>query len=73
MLLVGEGSMPDGMKAEANEKEIRENVIFYGASPDVPAMLSAMDAFLLPSFFEGNPLRVLRRKQTGFPVTFRIP
>ncbi len=35
---------------------MEENVIFYGITNNVPKLLSAMDCFVLPSLFEGNPI-----------------
>ncbi|MDD3212451.1 MAG: glycosyltransferase [Eubacteriales bacterium] len=67
LLLVGEGSLLDGMKAEAAEKGVQDRIIFYGASSDVPSLLSAMDVFLLPSLFEGNPISSVEAQANGLP------
>ena len=53
MLLVGDGELK--LKAESYAKElgIEKEVIFAGGRSDVSEILSAMDAFIFPSIFEG--------------------
>ena len=57
LLLIGDG--PDRLAVEAQAKEMRLSGrlrYLLGIRDDVPALLQAMDAFLLPSLFEGLPV-----------------
>jgi glycosyltransferase involved in cell wall biosynthesis len=46
---------------------LSEDVILTGSRTDVPALLSGMDALLLPSFFEGAPVSVIEAQTSGLP------
>ncbi len=67
-LLVGEGPLRGQIESEVRRSGIESRVIFAGARSDVPRlMLSTMDAFLLPSLYEGLPLTVLEAQAAGLP------
>ena len=42
-------------------------VIFAGIKKNIPQILSAMDCFILPSFYEGMPNTVIEAQATGLP------
>lgn len=65
LLLIGDG--PDRLAVEAQAKEMRlfEHMQFLGIRDDVPALLQAMDAFLLPSLFEGLPVSAIEAQVAG--------
>jgi glycosyltransferase involved in cell wall biosynthesis len=68
LLLVGIGELQPQIKALAEELQLADRVAFVGTRPDVPRlMLGAMDAFLLPSFFEGLPLVLVEAQAAGLP------
>jgi len=68
-LLVGDGPLRPQIEARARDLGIEKNVIFAGARSDVPRlMLGAMDAFLLPSLWEGLGLVVVEAAASGLPV-----
>lgn len=56
LLLVGEGDDQPKIKDKVKQMGLEDYVIFYGITKDIPQMLWVMDAFVLPSFFEGNPV-----------------
>jgi glycosyltransferase involved in cell wall biosynthesis len=65
-LLIGEGPLRPAMEAKGRELGIAGNVIFAGTRSDVPRlMLGAMDAFLLPSLWEGLPVSLLEAQTAG--------
>ena len=67
LLLVGEGELESEIRQKAKELGIEADVIFFGVSPDVPKLLSAMDIYLFPSFYEGMPNTVIEAQAAGLP------
>ena len=65
MLLAGTGELIDKVKSQAEDLAIIDDVIFAGIRSDVPALLSAMDVFVLPSLYEGMPNTVIEAQATG--------
>lgn len=69
LVLVGTG--PDdavaAVHAQAGELQLGDSVIFAGVRSDTPALYGAMDAFLLPSLFEGLPVVLVEAQAAGLP------
>ncbi len=61
MLLAGDGPLRDRLQGATG-------VHLLGQSEEVPALLAAADAFILPSEHEGCPLSVLEAAQAGCPI-----
>lgn len=53
LLLIGTGERQDKIEQLADQLGISDHVIFGGITDNIPEMLWAMDAFVLPSRFEG--------------------
>ena len=53
LLLVGDGSEREMLKARASQLGITDKIIFLGFRPDVVELLSVMDILVLPSLNEG--------------------
>jgi glycosyltransferase involved in cell wall biosynthesis len=68
LLLIGIGELQEEIKALVEEKGLRDKVIFYGATYEVPKMIQAMDCFLLPSLYEGLPVACVEAQSAGLPV-----
>ncbi len=67
LVLVGNGELEDEIKKRAEERGIADRIVFTGVRGDVPALLSAMDVFVFPSFYEGMPNAVIEAQATGLP------
>lgn len=67
LLLLGEGPLLDQTRARAAALGIADRVIFAGVRRDTAACYSAMDAFLLPSLFEGLPVVLVEAQAAGLP------
>lgn len=67
LLLVGDGPLMKKMKDKTETLQLSDSVIFTGMRGDIPALLSAMDIFILPSIFEGVPVSVVEAQATGLP------
>lgn len=67
LLLVGEGKLAEKIRERSRELGIYDSVIFAGLRSDVPQILSAMDVFVMPSFYEGMPNTIIEAQATGLP------
>ena len=65
---VGSGPRERAMKKLAKDIGVSDAVIFLGERNDVPKILNAVDAFVLPSYHEGMPLAVLEAMACRLPV-----
>ncbi len=67
-LLVGDGVLRPGIEKQTAELGLTSRVVFTGNRGDVPKlMLSAMDAFVLPSVHEGLGLVAIEAQAAGLP------
>lgn len=62
------GTYRRALEAQARELRVEGRVRFLGRRDDVPALLAAADALVLPSWVEGLPLVVLEAMAAGVPV-----
>lgn len=67
LLLVGSGELEYQIKNIAKQYGLLDKVIFTGVRSDIPALLSAMDVFVFPSFYEGMPNTVIEAQANGLP------
>lgn len=67
LLLVGDGPLREVFHKKICELSLENSVIYAGIRSDVPALLSAMDVFVFPSFYEGMPNTVIEAQATGLP------
>ena len=67
LVLVGKGELENEIKAKVDDLGLSNSVIFTGVRSDIPALLSAMDVFVFPSFYEGMPNTVIEAQATGLP------
>lgn len=67
MVLIGNGTLMDGIKKMVEKKSLEKDVIFAGVRGDVPNLMSALDVLLLPSFYEGMPNVVIEAQANGLP------
>ena len=65
LLLVGDGERRASCEARAETLGLRRQVLFLGLRDDIPALLSAADAFVLPSLHEGLPLTLVEAQCAG--------
>ena len=66
--LVGEGEILGELQSLAKQLEITSQVRFLGARTNVAELLSAIDAFVLPSLWEGQPIALLEAMASETPV-----
>jgi len=67
LLLIGDGSDIANIQSQVKNFQMDQDVLFLGHRTDIPALLSAMDCFVLPSFFEGLGIVLLEAQANGLP------
>ena len=67
-LLVGDGPERPVVESKRRELGLEERVHLCGLQSDVRPFLSAMDAYLMSSKFEGLPIAMLEAMSTGLPI-----
>lgn len=67
LALIGEGPNFEKIKEKASALGISQQVMFLGTKSNVYDYLQAMDAFLLPSLFEGLGIVLIEAQATGLP------
>lgn len=70
LLLIGEGEDEEKIREQVACLGLTNDVIFYGPTKEIPQMLWSMDAFVLPSFFEGNPVVGIEAQAASTPCFF---
>lgn len=68
LILVGSGELFDKIKAEVTQRELEHSVRFLGVRHDVNEVMSAFDAFIFPSKYEGLPLTLIEAQANGLPI-----
>lgn len=67
LLLLGEGEDRQKLEKQIIDLDLSSNIIMTGNVTDVHKYLSAMDAFVFPSLYEGMPLSVIEVQANGLP------
>lgn len=67
MFFVGRGELYEELKKNISELKLEDRVVFLGVRTDIPVLLKFFDVFILPSFFEGNPVTLVEAQASGLP------
>jgi len=67
LLIIGDGDLRDELVALAEKLQISDRITFLGACSDVREFLSAIDVFVMPSLWEGQPIALLEALAIGKP------
>ncbi len=68
LLVVGEGSRCEALKAQSADLAIDGTVVFAGRRDDVPAVTAALDVAVLPSYREAQGVTILEAMALSRPV-----
>ena len=68
LLLVGRGSLQEQTEALVRELGLTPAVRFLGVRSDVPVVMSAADAYVMSSAWEGMPMVLLEASAAGLPI-----
>jgi glycosyltransferase involved in cell wall biosynthesis len=73
LLLAGQGSLQKETEKLTHELDLATQVRFLGVREDVPRVMSAADAYVMSSAWEGMPMVLLEAAAAGLPiVTTRV-
>ena len=67
VLVGGNGNLEEEVHKKITQLGLNDSVIFTGIRSDIPQLMSAMDVFVMPSFYEGMPNTVIEAQATGLP------
>ncbi len=67
LLLVGAGELREEIENHIRTLNIQDSVILAGIRADVQDLLQAMDAFVMPSLYEGLSLAAVEAQASGLP------
>lgn len=70
LMLVGDGELRNEVEKCAREQGLAPYVRFMGIRKDTARLYSAMDVFVLPSFYEGLPVVGVEAQAAGLPCVF---
>ena len=68
LLLIGKGRLENNIKNKIKSMNLSDKVLMLGVKNNIDEMLSAMDLFLFPSFFEGLGIAIIEAQSCGLPV-----
>ena len=68
LVILGEGEQRPDLEKLVQERDLEGKVELVGNQPDMPAWLSKMDVFVLPSWIEGLPTVILESMACQTPV-----
>ena len=66
--IAGRGDLADALTRDARARRVGDRLHLLGLRDDVPDLLAAADAFVLPSRSEGLPLALLEAMFAGLPI-----
>jgi len=67
LLLCGSGQLLEQYKNKVIESDLQENIIFMGNIDNVNEIMQGLDAFILPSLYEGFPVVLVEAQCEGLP------
>lgn len=68
LVIVGDGPARDELEALREQLGLSSWIVFTGSRRDIPRVLQALDAFVLPSLYEGFGIAILEAMAAGKPV-----
>lgn len=68
LLLVGGGPLDEELKKQASELKHKDIITFAGWRKDIQQIMCGVDAFVLPSLWEGLPMVLLEAMASKLPV-----
>ena len=67
-VIAGDGPLREQLEMQVKELQIADFVQFIGYRSDMPAVIQALDVYILPSLWEGLPLALIEAMAMGKPI-----
>lgn len=67
-VLIGDGELRPRVESLIRQSGLQDRVCLAGWRRDIPAVMHAMDAFILTSHWEGLPRAILEARAAGLPI-----
>jgi glycosyltransferase involved in cell wall biosynthesis len=68
LVIIGDGPSRHELELQRDQLGLSSWVVFTGSRRDIPQVLQALDAFVLPSLYEGFGIAILEAMAAGKPV-----
>jgi len=68
ILFAGDGVLREQLQDQVHSLGLENNIHFLGNRRDIPELLAASDAFILPSLWEGLPMALMEAMASGLPI-----
>lgn len=68
LVLIGDGELKDSVLIYVQEKKMEKDILLLGVRHDIPELMMAMDAFIMPSLYEGLPIVAIEAQTAGLPL-----
>ena len=65
LLIAGDGPLRETLQTQINELGLSDVAVLAGTRTDVPALLSAFDVYVMPSFYEGVSISLIEARSSG--------
>jgi len=67
LLIAGDGELKEALQSQIDALGLDSAAILTGTRSDIPALLSAADAYIMPSLYEGVSLSLIEAQVSGIP------
>lgn len=67
LMIAGDGELKDTLQNRIDSLGLSSAVVLAGTRNDIPALLSAADAYIMPSLYEGVSLSLIEAQASGLP------
>ena len=68
LMIIGDGYLKKALVKQVHQLGLEDDVLFLGLQLNVSPYLSAMDAFLMPSIYEGLGIAAVEAQSEGLPT-----
>ena len=67
MVFVGDGDLRESIQKKICDNNLQDEVLCIGVRSDIYNFMHVFDAFLMPSYYEGNPVTLVEAQAAGLP------
>jgi glycosyltransferase EpsF len=68
MVFIGDGILRNELENLVLQKQMENEILFFGVRADIPQLLAGSDMMLMPSLYEGFPVALVESQSAGIPA-----